>query len=235
MLPPTSQQIIMCLIIVVVVFYAGASALALRFLPPWLAIPLVSIVGLALLYLWWKIRRFFKKLKATFADFIPQENIRKLAAGETFNGHGFTFTFPVACEVSQTHFHEVEALLLKPKFDFEGAPKDTMLVVSTFSPEELKPEINETIEKIFAQVEGKGSEPAPVTVGPLAGERRTFATSKDGKDVRGEVVYLGDKNGSIVWVAIAMGSEAFETLGAKYRELALLIKRVESPAPPNPS
>ena len=224
----------MCLIIIVVLLYAGASALALRFLPSWLAIPLVSIVGLALLFIWWKIRQFIKKLKTKFADFIPQEKICTLKADEPYTGHGFAFTFPVACEVSQTHFHEVEALILKPKFDFTGAPKDTLIVVSTFSPGELKPKINDTIEKVFAQVEGQAGEPAPVTVGPFTGERRTFATSKDGKDVRGEAVYLGDKNGSIVWVAIALG-ESFETLAAKYREFAVLIKRVETPAPPNPS
>jgi hypothetical protein len=218
----------MCLIIIVVLLYAGASALALRFLPSWLSIPLVSIVGLGLLYVWWKIRTLFKKIKAKFADYIPQETICKLKAGEPFNGHGFAFTFPVECEVSQTKFHEIEALILKPKFDFADAPKDTILVVSTFPPEELKPEINDTIEKVFAQVEGQAGEPAPVTVGPLSGERRTFATNKDGKDVRGEAVYLGDKNGSIVWVAIAMG-DSFETLSAKYRELALLVKRVETP------
>ena len=224
----------MCLIIIVVLLYAGASALALRFLPSSISIPLVVIVGLGLLWVWWKIRTFFKKLKAKFADLIPQETICKLKAGEPFNGHGFAFTFPLECEVSQTHFHEVEALILKPKFDFIGAPKDAMLVVSTFPPEELKPKINDTIEKVFAQVEGQAGEPAPVTVGPLTGERRTFATNKDGKDVRGEAVYLGDKNGSIVWVAIGLG-ESFETLAAKYRELALLIKRVETTTPPNPS
>jgi hypothetical protein len=230
----------MCLIVIIVLLYAGASALALRFLPLWLSIPLVSIVGLGLLYVWWKIRTFFKKIKATFADLIPQETICKLKAGEPFNGHGFAFTFPVECEVSQTKFHEVEALMLKPKFDFAGAPKDTMLVVSTFPPEELKPQINETIEKIFAQVEGQAGESAPVTVGPLNGERRTYTTNKDGKDVRGEAVYLGDKNGSIVWVAIAL-ADSFETLSAKYRELALLIKHVETPPAsstpivPNPS
>jgi len=227
----------MCLIIFVVLLYAGASALAIRFLPMWLSIPLVVIVGLGLLYAWWKIRTLFKKVKDKFGAFIPQKKLCSLAANEPFTGHGFSFTFPMACEVAQTRFQEVEALILKPKFDFAGAPQETLIVVSTFPPEELKPKVNDTIEKVFAQVEGQAGDPAPVTVGSLTGERRTFATNKDGKDVRGEAVYLGDKNGSIVWVAIALG-ESFETLAAKYRELAVLIKRIEmSPAAatPNPS
>lgn len=225
----------MCFVIVVVGLYVGASALAFWLLPHWLAAALVGVVGIALLWVYLKIRRFMKKVKAKLGGLIPQEKICSLAANEPFNGHGFAFTLPVPCEVSQTHFREVEALLLKPKFDFPNAPRDTLLVVSTFPPAELKPKINDILEKVFAQVEGKATESSPVTVGNLQGERQTFATSKDGKDVRGEAVYLGDENGSIVWMAIGMG-ETFETLAAKYRELALLIRRTETPKPePNPS
>src|SRR5215469_13111715 len=140
----------MCFVIVVVGFYVGASALAFRFLPHWIAATLVSVVGIALLWVYLKIRRFIKKIKTKMGEFIPQEKICSLAANEPFNGHGFSFTFPVACEVSQTHFHEIEALVLKPRFDFPGAPKDTLLVVSTFPPAELKPKIDDTLEKIFA-------------------------------------------------------------------------------------
>jgi hypothetical protein len=221
----------MCFVIVVVGLYVGASALAFRFLPHWLAATLVSVVGIALLWVYWKIRSFIKKIKAKLGELVPQqEKLCSLAANEPFSGHGFSFTFPVACEVSQTHFREIAALVLKPKFDFPGAPKDALLVVSTFPPEELKPKINETLEKVFTQVEGGAEEPSPVTVGNLQGERRAFATSKDGKDVHGEAVYLGDANGSIVWVAIAP-AETFETLAAKYRELAVLIRRTETPTP----
>lgn len=224
----------MCFIIVVVGIYIGASALAFWLLPRWLAIALASIFGIALLWVYWKIRRFMKKLRAKLSAFIPKEKICSLAANEPFNGHGFTFMFPVPCEVSQAHFQKVEALVLKPVFDFPGAPKDTLLVVSTFPPAELKPRINDILEKIFAQVEGHAGEPSPVTVGNLHGERRTFATSKDGKDVRGEAVYLGDENGSIVWVAIALG-ENFEILGGKYRELAVLIRRTDPKPEPSAS
>lgn len=223
----------MCLIYFVVLAYMGASALAIWLLPHWLSFPLVVFVGIVLVWLIWKTLGFFKKVKKALGSFIPQEMLCSLAANEPFKGNGFAFTFPVACDVSQTKFHEVEALILKPKFDFAGRPKDTLMVVSTFPPEELKPKINDTIDKIFAQVEGKAGEPEAVEVGPYAGELRPFATSKDGKNVRGESVFLGDAKGSIAWVAIAEG-EAFDVLAAKYRELAVLIQRIDVPPSEKP-
>ena len=221
----------MCLLIFIVLAYAGVSALAIWLLPQWLSIPLVVIIGIALLWVFWKIRQFIKKVKKALADVIPQEKLCSLAANENFKGHGFSFTFPVACEVSQTHFHDVEALMLKPKFELANAPQGTLMVVSTFPPGELKPKINATIEKIFGQLGGQASEPAPVEVGQLKGERTTFAVSKDGKDVQGEAVYLGDQNCSIVWVAIAT-KDGIAELATKYRELAVLIQRVEKTPPP---
>jgi len=224
----------MCFLYFIVIGYLGFSALALWLLPQWLSIPLVAIMGVVLAIVMWKIVHFFKKVKKAVGGFIPQEKLCSLAAGEPFNGHGFTFTFPMACEVSQTRFREVEALILKPKFDFPNAPKNTLMVVSTFPPEELKPKINDSIEKIFAQVEGRAGELEPVEVGPLKGERSTFATAKDGKDVRGEAVSLGDGRCSIIWIAIAEAS-TFDALSAKYRELAVLIQRVETAQPPPPN
>ena len=221
----------MCLLYFIILAYIGVSALAFWLLPHWLGIPLIAVMGIGLVVVLWKIMRFLKKVKKALAQFIPQEKLCSLAASEPFTGHGFAFTFPVACEVAHTHFHDLEALILKPKFDFLGAPKDALLIVSTFSPAELKPKINDFIEKIFAQVEGQGGEPVPVAVGPLKGEQRLFTTAKDGKDVRAESVFLGDEKGSIAWVAIAEGP-AFEVLAAKYRELALLIQRVETAPPP---
>lgn len=221
----------MCLLYIVILAYLGASALAIWLLPPWLSYPLVGAVGIALCVVIWKILGFIKKLKQAVGGLLPQEKLRSLAAGETFTGHGFSFTFPMACEVSQTHFREIEALILKPKLDFPGAPKETLLVVSTLPPGELKPKINEVIEKIFAQVEGKAGEPEPVEAGPYRGDRRAFSTTKDGKDVRGEAVFLGDDKGSIAWVAIAEGGN-FDVLAGKYRELAVLVQRVQPPAVP---
>ncbi len=225
----------MCLLYLLIL-YAGVSALAIWLLPHWLSIPLVTVVGVVLLFVIWKVRGFVKKVKAKFGDLIPQEKVCSLAANEPFNSHGFAFTFPVACEVNQTHFRDVVALVLKPKLEFDGAPKDTLLIASTFPPADLKEKISNQIEKVFSQVEGHASEPEPITLGQMQGERRAFATSKDGKDVRGESVFLGDEKGSIGWVAIGEGA-AFETLAAKYRELAMLIQRTETPRPPtaNPS
>ncbi|HSY18857.1 MAG TPA: hypothetical protein VK815_11005 [Candidatus Acidoferrales bacterium] len=220
----------MCLLYFVILAYIGLSALAFWLLPHWLSIPLIAVMGIVLAIVLWKIMRFFKKVKKALAQFIPQEMLCSLAAAEPFTGRGFAFTFPVPCDVAYTHFHDLEALILKPKFDFPGAPKDALLIASTFPPAELKPKIDNFIEKIFAQVEGRGGEPVPVEVGPLKGERRMFTTNKDGKDVRAESVFLGDEKGSIAWVAIAEGP-AFDVLAAKYRELALLIQRVEA-APP---
>ena len=135
----------------------------------------------------------------------------------------------VPCEVSQTRIHDFECLMLKPKFDFPGAPKDSLLVVSTFTKDELKENLNARIEGLFAQVQEKRQEEStPVTVGMLSGERRYFTASKDGKTIQCEAVYLGDDKGSIVWVAIAP-EENFEMLSAKYRELVLLVKRVGEP------
>ena len=223
----------MCLLYIVVFAYLGASALAIWLLPHWLSFPLVIIVGVMLVWVIWKILGFLKKVKKAIGAFIPQEQLRSLAANETFIGNGFSFTFPVPCDVSQTHFREVAALILKPKFDFAGAPKESLLVASTFPPEEMKPKINDTIEKIFAQVEGKAGEPEPVEVGPLKGDRRSFATAKDGKNVQGEAVFLGNEKGSIIWVAIAE-SDKFDQLAAKYRELAVLVQRVDTPPTEKP-
>ena len=223
----------MCLIYFVVLAYLAASGLAIWLLPHWLSFSMVVFAGIVLIWVIWKIMSFVRRVKTALGDLIPQETLCTVAVNEPFKGNGFAFTFPVACDVSQTKFHEVEALILKPKFDFPGRPKDTLMVVSTFPPEELKPKINETIEKIFAQVEGKAGEPQAVQVGQLKGELRPFATSKDGKNVRGEAVFMGDAKGSIAWVAIAEG-EAFDVLSAKYRELAVLIQRVDVPPSEKP-
>lgn len=218
----------MRLLIFVLLVFVGFSALAIKVLPLWLSIPLVVIIGVPLVWLIWKITRFIKKVKEEFSDFIPKEKVQKIGANETFRGHGFSFTFPVASEVSQIQIQDFEALMIKPRFDFPDAPKDTLLVASTFTRAELKEKIDETIEKIFARIEDSQlSDPVPATVGDLTGERQSFAATKDGKSVKGEAVYLDIKGGSIVWVAL--GPEAiFEKLTARYQELALLIKRAQA-------
>ncbi len=217
----------MCLLILILLVYVGVSVLLLWLLPAAVAIPVVAVAGIVLFAVVWKIRSFFKGLKKQLVDagLAPEEKQISLQAGEQFKGKGIDFAFPVPCEVSQTSIQDFECLMLKPKFDFPGAPKDTLLVASTFSRDELKEKLDAKIEGLFAQVQAtRQEESAPVTVGHLNGERRFFTASKDGKTMKCEAVYLGDDKGSTVWVAIAP-EEQFDLLSAKYRELALLVKR----------
>jgi hypothetical protein len=221
----------MCLLTLIFLVYVGVSALTLWLLPAVVAIPIVVVVGLVLFVVIWKIRSFFKGLKKQFvaAGLAPEERTISLKAGEQFKGKGIDFAFPVPCEVAQTRIQDFECLMVKPKFDFAGAPKDTLLVISTFSKVELKEKLDEKIEGLFAQVqESRQEQSEPITVGMLSGDRRFFSASKDDKTVKCEAVYLGDAQGSIVWVAIAP-EENFNTLSAKYRELALLVKRAGEP------
>ena len=221
----------MRLMIFVLLVFAGAAALALWLLPLWLSVPLVLLTGIPLIWVLWKISRFIRKLKSELRDIIPQEKTENIPVGAPFRDHGFSFTFPVACQVSQIHLQDFTALMVKPKFNFPGAPKDTLLVASTFSRAELKEKINSTIEKVCSQVEeSRSEEAAPVTVGSFAGERHAFTAAHGGKSVKGEAVYLDIANGSIVWVAIAP-DDAFDQLAAKYRELAVLIQRTDARQP----
>lgn len=221
----------MRLMIFILFMFACFAALAISFLPLWLSIPLVLLTGIPLIWVIWKVRKFIKGLKAALADLIPSEKKETVIAGDTYQGQEFAFTFPVACEVSQTRIQDVEALLLKPKFDFADAPKDSLMVASTFTRAELKEKINGVVEKIFSQIEdSQREESTPVKVGPFEGERRAFAAAKDGKSVKGEAVYLDIEKGSIVWVAIAP-DDKFDLLATKYRELAVLIRRTESNRP----
>lgn len=218
----------MRLMIFVLLVFTGTAALVLWLFPLWLGIPLVVLTGIPLIWVMWKIRGLIKKLKHELGDLFPKEKTEMIAANAPFRGQGFTFTFPVACEVSQIQLQDFEALMVKPKFAFAGAPKDTLLVASTFSRAELKEKINETIEKICSQIEqSQTEESAPVTVGSFAGERRAFAAAHGGKSLKGEAVYLDILNGSIVWVAIAP-DDLFDELASKYRELAVLVQRVDA-------
>lgn len=221
----------MCLLIFILLVYIAVSVLVLWLFPAAVSIPIVAVVGIVLLAVIWKIRSFFKGLKKQFVDMglAPEEKKTSVAAGEQFKGKGIDFAFPVPSEVSQTTIQDFECLMIRPKFDFPGAPKDTLLVASTFPKDELKEKLSAKIESLFAQVQdARQEESTPVTVGLLAGERRFFTATKDGKTVNCEAVYLGDEKGSIVWVAIAP-QDSFDTLSAKYRELALLVKRAGEP------
>jgi hypothetical protein len=217
--------------LLILLFLALVAGVALLFwlLPLWLAITLVVVIGLPAIWIVWKIYTFFNKIKAglkALADIIPKEKLCTLTPGEAFRGKGFAFTFPVACEVSETTIADLEALMVKPKFDFPGAPTDALLVISTIPREELKQSLNEKLDGVFSQVqEIQQSEFTPIQVGTLPGEQRTLNATKDGKTVQGETVYLGDQTYSIAWTALAT-ADTFETLSAKYRELASLVQRV---------
>src|SRR6476620_3685092 len=133
----------MKLLIFLLLVFAAGTALAFRFLPLWMAITLVALIGLPAAWIIWKVRKFLKSVKKTLTDIMPKEHLCNLAPNEPFRGQGFAFTFPVACEVSQTVLEKLETLQLKPKFDFPGAPTEALLIVSTIPREELKSNLDD--------------------------------------------------------------------------------------------
>ena len=89
----------------------------------------------------------------------------------------------------------------------------------------MKSNATEKLDEIFSQIdELRASDFAPLKVGSLSGEYRTFEASKDGKSVRGESAYFGDQSYSVAWQIIT-ARDSFEPVAAKYRELAGLIRR----------
>src|SRR5262249_33479629 len=148
-----------------------------------------------------------------------QEKEHSLAANEPFQGRGFSFAFPVACDVSQSFVADCEALTIKPKFNFLEKTKETMLVVSTFPMEEIKGKVGAKIQTVTALVKPlETSAFSPMQVGALNGERQTLSATKDGQELRGESVFLGGDGYSIAWFAFGPVNE-FEPTVAKYREL----------------
>jgi len=222
---------------------ATAIILAAWLLPWWATILLVLLIISPAGYFVWKIVRTVKKevvpaLKK-FAEGMPraQERLASVPAGERFRGNGFAFTFPVACEVSQTVIDDLEALLLKPKLDGDGASPNGLMVVSTIPRDELKNKINAQLEAVFSQVqtalaqkpqagqEFRAEEFLPAEVGPFRGEYRRLEAAKDGKTVRGETVYLGGKRFSVAWALIGP-ADTFDAAAGRFRELAALIERM---------
>ncbi|HWY77093.1 MAG TPA: hypothetical protein VN281_15825 [Verrucomicrobiae bacterium] len=215
----------MKIILFLALVFILAAALAIKCLPQWLGISLILLFGIPLVWIVWKIRKFFKKVKAKLGDILPQEKLCSLQPNEPFKGKGFAFTLPVACDVSQTAVKDFEALILKPKMEIGGAPKESMITASTFSVEEMRAKINQQLERIFSNIQELRSEDfAPIEIGGRHGQRRAFSASKDSKNLQGEAVYLGDESYAIAWVAMST-PETFDGLTAKYRELAQLIER----------
>jgi hypothetical protein len=217
------------------------------FLPWWATLLLVVLVIAPVVYFVWKILRTIKKevvpaLKK-FADGMPraQERLASLPANERFRGNGFAFAFPVPCEVSQMVIDDLEALLLKPKLDGNGAAPQGLMIVSTIPRDELKVKVDSQLEAVFSQArtalaqqprEGQGflaQDFLPAEVGPFRGEYRTLEVVKDGKRLRGETVYLGGEKFSVAW-ALIEPADVFDAAAACFRELAGLIERVTAPA-----
>jgi hypothetical protein len=217
-------------ILLVVLVCAAVVAAAAWLLPWWLSLSLLVIGVAPLLFIVIAflvvVRAIKSGIKSEFPELVPKKQTRKLAANETFQGNGFRFTLPVACEVSQTVLDDFEALMLKPKLLPKGRPGDSMLIVSTIPKEEMKSNVTRKLDEIFSLInELKPSEFVPLEIGPLHGECRTFEASKDGTTVRGESAYLGDHAYSVAWQIITERDE-FDAVAEKYREFARLIQRV---------
>ena len=204
-------------------------------LPWWVSLGLIAIVVMPVLVIVVAFFAVIRSVKSEFAsafpELVPKKKSSKLAAGETFRGSGFSFSFPVACEVSQTTLDDFEALMLKPKIHAKGQPGDSMLIVSTIPKDEMKTGVTAKLDDIFSKIdELRTSEFEPLAIGSLSGEHRTFEASKDGKSLRGESAYLGidgDDEYSVAWQIITE-RDAFDAVAARYRELARLVTRVDT-------
>lgn len=209
--------------------------LVLWLLPWWASVALVLLVFVPVAWIGWKILSALKSAAKQLKDGWPQaqERVCQLPANEPFRGNGFAFTFRVPCDVNQTVIDDLEILLVKPKLAADAPPDQALLVISTMPVMELKQNVNERLDSIFTQVKEIRSEPdAPVRVGALGGERRAFEAEKDGKAMRGEMIYLGDEKFSVGWILITP-PDVFESRAGQLRELATLVRRLETPGPQN--
>jgi hypothetical protein len=218
------------------------------YLPWWVFLLVIFAILAPVAWMIWKVISTIKKevipAIQEVAKGMPraQERLCNLPAGEPFRGNGFTFTLPVACEVSQTVIDDLEVLLLKPKLNDVNPAASGLMVVSTIPRDELKTRINNHLESIFAQVrehiarlpeEGQGMQTGnfvPLEVSGLQGECRRMEFTREGKHLHGETVYLGEHAFSVGW-ALFCPAEGFTSAAARYRELASLIERVKEPIP----
>jgi len=225
---------------------ATALIVAAWLLPWWATLLLVVLIIAPIFYFIWRIIRTVKKeivpaLKK-FSEGMPraQERLASVPAGERFRANGFAFTFPLACDVSQTVIDDLEALILKPKLNSDTGGPNGLLVVSTIPRDELKNKINAQLEEVFSQVqtalaqqprEGQAlrtEDFQPTEVGPFKGDCRRLEVTKDGKAIRGETVYLGGERFSIAWALIGP-TEAFDHAADLFREMAGLIQHTGEP------
>ena len=228
--------------LLVAALIATALIVAAWLLPWWATLLLVVLIIAPIVYFVWKIVRTVKKdivpaLKK-FSEGMPraQERLASVPAGERFRANGFAFTFPLACDVSQTVIDDLEALILKPKLNGDTGGPNGLMVVSTIPRDELKNKINAQLEEVFEKVqtalaeqprEGQALQTGafvPAEIGPFKGESRRLEVTKDGKAIRGETVYLGGEKFSIAWALIGP-IETFEHAADQFREMAGLIQR----------
>ena len=220
-----------------------AAIVAVAWLLPWWAtLALVVLIVGPIVWIVWRIISTIKKeivpaLKKASAK-LPraQERLCDLPAGEAFRGNGFSFTFPVPCEVSQMVIDDLEVLLLKPQCG--SASASGLMVLSTMPKDELKTRINSQLELIFEQLKTDLAQHAkpgedfqmaqfqPMTLGALRGEYRTFEAATPEKKMRGETVYLGTDAFSAGWALIGP-AEVFQESSERYREMAGLVKRLQ--------
>jgi hypothetical protein len=220
-------------VILFVLVMLGLVAVTFWLLPWWASVALVVCVFGPVGWVSWKILSVLKSAAKQIKEGWPQaqERVCSLPAGEPFRGNGFAFTFPVPCEVSQTVIDDLEILLLKPKLTPDAPPDQSLVVVSTMPVQELKDNVNERLDSIFTQVKEIRTEPdAPVQVAGLNGERRGFEAQKEGKSLRGEMVYLGDDAHSVGWILFTT-PDIFDSRAAQLRELTPLIRRVSADVP----
>jgi hypothetical protein len=210
----------------------GLVAVTFWLLPWWASVALVVCVFGPVGWVSWKILSVLKSAAKQIKEGWPQaqERVCSLPANEPFRGNGFAFTFPIPCEVSQTVIDDLEILLLKPKLTSDAPQDQSLLVVSTMPVQELKENVNERLDSIFTQVKEIRSEAdAPVQVAGLNGVRRGFEAEKEGKSLRGEMVYLGNEKHSIGWILFTP-PDIFENRAGQLRELTPLIRRVNEDA-----
>ena len=227
-----------------VVLVATVVVMSVWLLPWWATLLMLLLVLGAVGWFAWKIVSTIKKevvpaLK-TVAEGLPrsQERLCSIPAGERFRGNGFSFSFPVPCEVSQTVIDDLEALMLKPTLGGASAGATGLMVVSTIPKDELKTRIEAQLDAVFLQVKTLLSEKAredeqlqveefqPTQVGALRGEYRQIRAANQEKKVRGETVFLGEPSFSVAWALIGP-EETFESAAVRYRELARCIELIK--------
>src|SRR5436190_19990998 len=117
-----------------VALITSAIVLSVWLLPWWVTVGvLLLIIGVAAFFVWKIISTVKKEVVPALkkvAEGFPraQERLCLQPAGERFRGNGFSFSFPVECEVSQMVIDDLEALMLKPSLEKVGAGTSGIMI-----------------------------------------------------------------------------------------------------------